>query len=62
MMITVLAHADPSGDWGLHHLLPMLAAFTGTVGAYLVLGRAVIRKWWKRAVELWRSFYTRRLD
>jgi hypothetical protein len=59
-MITVYAHADPSGDWGLHHFLPMLAAFTGTVGMYLVLGRAVIRKWFRRAVGLLRSFCTRR--
>lgn len=56
----ILTHADPSGDWGLHHLLPYLAVFTSTVGMYLVLGRAVIRKWLRRAVELLRSFYTRR--
>lgn len=60
MMIQIYAHADPSGDWGLHHLLPALAALSGTVGMYLVLGRAVIRKWVRRAAELLRSFYTRR--
>lgn len=70
-MIQILAHADPSGDWGLHHLLPLLAGFSGTFGAYLIVGRAAIRKGlhqavaWSRAVlkqagSLLRSFCTRR--
>jgi|694.fasta_scaffold00884_59 hypothetical protein len=59
-MISVFAHADPSGDWGLHHVLPALAAFGSTVGMYLVLGRAAISKLVRRAAGLLRSFCTRR--
>lgn len=55
----MLAHIDGADPLGLHHLLPVVAAFFGTLGMYWLLGVAWLRDKLRHLVTLAKGLFGR---